>query len=61
MSFVLDLLAGEADGLAETQPRLDPAGSFGRAVVVDDALDRRISRSGQLLRIAASFRGMFTW
>ena len=39
VSFVLDLLPGQADGLAETQPRLDPAGSFGRAVVVDDALD----------------------
>src|ERR1700754_2517452 len=39
VSFVLDLLPGQADGLAEAQPRLDPAGSFGRAVVVDDALD----------------------
>src|SRR5262245_28027022 len=39
VSFVLDLLPGQADGLAEAQPRLDPTGSFGRAVVVDDALD----------------------
>jgi len=39
VSFVLDLLSGQADGLAEAQPRLDPAGSFGRAIVVDDALD----------------------
>ena len=39
VSFVLDLLPGQADGLAEAQPRLDPAGSFGRAVVVEDALD----------------------
>ena len=39
VSLVLDLFAGQADGLAEPQPRLDPAGSLGGAVVVDDALD----------------------
>src|SRR6185503_13104309 len=34
-----ELLARHAEGLAQAQPRLDPARPLGRAVVVDDPLD----------------------
>jgi hypothetical protein len=59
VALVDDLLAGQADGLAEAQPGLDAAGVVAVAVVVEDALDpaRRTSRSGQLDSTAASFWG----
>jgi hypothetical protein len=59
VALVDDLLAAQADGLAEAQPGLDAAGVVAVAVVVEDALDPFAAhlRSGQLDSTAASFWG----